>query len=37
MNSRDSSIPSLPLSLRYPRGWAVYPVASLLTVFNLRS
>jgi hypothetical protein len=37
MNSRDSLIPSLPLSLRYPRGWAVHPVAAQLTVFNLRS
>jgi hypothetical protein len=37
MNSRDSLIPSPSLSLRYARGWAVYPVASQLPVFNLGS
>ena len=30
-------ISSLPLSLRYPRGCAVYPVASQLTVFTLQA
>ena len=37
MNSRDSLIPSLPLSLRYPRGWAVQPVAAQLTVFTFHA